>query len=150
MAETDALITIRAAGGDDAASEIDKANQALNRTRTSSSQLESQFQHRFQHIGLMLFAGDALRASGLGRETRMVISTLNLALMEGANIAGISSGGFLLIVTALAALAGIIVKVVGHHKDLIEQLEKTHASQEKQIQSIDKTIASINEYTGAG
>lgn len=144
--DTEETITIQAFGGDQAAAEINKATMALDRTTTSSSQMESQFQHRFQHIGLMLFAGDAIRAAGLGRETRTVINTLNLALMEGASVAGISSGGILLLVTALAALAAIAVKVADHHKTMAEAMDKTIKSQQESYKQTLDGIEVIKQY----
>lgn len=145
MADVQANIELITTGGDQAASEINKATVALGSMTAASSGLEGQFQHRFQHIGLMLFAGDALRASGLGRETRMVVSAMNLAIAGGAEAAGIASGGVLLLVTALIALAGIAVKVIQHHKDEAEALEKQVDAQSKanegyraEIDALDK------------
>ena len=143
---TDLNVVINAVGGDGAAAEIMKANDALVQTTESSSRLQGKFQQRFQHIGLMLFAGDAARAAGLGRETRMVVSTLNLALTEGAAAAGLSSTGLLLIVAALGALAGILVKVIGHHKDHLEQLQKLIQANDTLSKSYGENIAAVNSY----
>lgn len=131
MADVQANIVLTTTGGSDSAAEIQKATGALQSMTTASSGMEAQFQHRFQHIGLMLFAGDALRASGLGRETRLVVSALNTAITAGGEAAGISAGGFLLVVTALAALAGIAVKVIQNHKDEAEALAKLADEQQK-------------------
>lgn len=147
MAETDAVIRISATGAEQASAAIGSVSQAMNSIGQSSDALKGKFQDRFQHIGLMLFAGDALRASGLGRETRMVVSTLNLALQEGAAIAGLSSGGILLLVAAFGALVGIIAKVIEHHKSLNESLQKINKANHDQLDSTYKTITSIQEYT---
>ena len=124
MADVQANIVLTTTGGADSAGEIMKADSAVRSLTSASSGLEGQFQHRFQHIGLMLFAGDALRASGLGRETRLVISALNAALTAGTEAAGITAGGMMLLVTALVAVAGIAVKVIEHHKDQAEVLDR--------------------------
>lgn len=142
--ETD--IELSATGGDAAAAEVKKASGALEGLGTSSSNLKEKFQERFQHMGLQLFAGDALRASGLGRETRAVISTLNLALQEGGAMAGLSSGGVMLFVAALGALIGVIVKVIEHHKTLNEELQKTNDANHKQLESTQNVISSIEAY----
>lgn len=150
MAEVQANITLTTTGGDAAAAEINKASSAIQNVTASSSALQSNFQERFQHIGLMLFAGDALRASGLGAETRMVVTSLNAALMATESAAGIGSGGILLLVTAMVALGGIIAKVVDHHKDLIDSLEKLHDAQQKQIQTTSESLAAVQNYIQAG
>lgn len=149
MADVDVNITMRAAGGSDSAGEIARAENAINNLTSSSSGLEEKFQHRFQHMGLMLFAGDALRASGLGREARVVITTLNLALTEGAAAAGLSSGGLMLVVTAMAALAGIAAKVIEHHKGQAEALEKLVTSQQTSLRGYEDEI-SILKRVGEG
>lgn len=146
---TEAVISIRTVGGDQAASEIDKATNALNRTASSSANLQNRFQERFQHIGLKIFAGDALRASGLGKETRAVIGTLNLALTAGAEAAGIASGGITLVIAALTALAGIVMTVIEHHKSHVEALQKLEAQQKKDVEGTDKIIESLTKYRDA-
>jgi hypothetical protein len=151
MAETTANIILQTSGGDAAAAEINKASAALNNVTLSSSGMQARFQERFQHIGLMLFAGDALRASGLGAETRMVVNSLNLALTEGAAAAGISSGGIMLVVVALTALAGIVLKVINHHKDLLDSLNKIHDATEKAIGVSDSEIDALTRlWTATG
>jgi hypothetical protein len=151
MAETTANIILQTSGGDAAAAEINKASAALNNVTSSSSGMQAKFQERFQHIGLMLFAGDALRASGLGAETRMVVNSLNLALTEGAAAAGISSGGIMLVVVALTALAGIVLKVINHHKDLLDSLNKIHDATEKAIGVADSEIDALTRlWTATG
>lgn len=150
MAEVEANIVLKTTGGSDSAAEIKQATNAVQNLTSASGDLQGRFQERFQHVGLMLFAGDALRASGLGRETRMVIGTLNLALQEGAAAAGISSGGILLLVTALGALAAIAVKVATHHKGMIDDLEKTTQATDKEAESIDQVLQKFADYTRVG
>lgn len=149
MADVETNILLRASGSDEAAAEISKASRAMENLGNSSENLKGRFQERFQHMGLNLFAGDALRASGLGRETRAVIQTLNIALTEGAEIANLSSGGFLLIVTALTALVGIISKVSEHHKELEAQLEKVNEANHKQLTTTQESIKAIEGYITA-
>lgn len=148
-ADVDVNINIQAVDGT-AASTIDQSTQAIQRLSNSSGELQQRFQQRFQHIGLMLFAGDALRASGLGRETRMVVSSLNLALTEGAAAAGISSGGIMLVVVALAALAGILVKVIGHHKDEAEAIQKSIDQTAKTLDTYNAEIKELEDLQAAG
>lgn len=141
-------VVLHASGGAESASEIGKAAGALQNVGAQHSDLVGKFQHRFQHIGLMLFASDALRASGLGAETRQIIQTLNIAISGLGTIAGVSSGGIMLVVSGLAALAGIAAKVVDHHKDLIESTAKLVAEDEKQIKAIDDESSGIERYIG--
>lgn len=149
MGVTAENIELSATGGDAAAAEIGKASGAMVGLGGQSDALKNRFQERFQHIGLQLFAGDALRASGLGRETRAVISTLNLALQEGGEMAGLSSGGVMLFVAALGALVGVIVKVIEHHKTLNEELQKANEANHKQLETTQNVIASIEAYVDA-
>lgn len=150
MADVTANITLVTSGGSESASEIMKADSAIQSMTRSSAGMEGQFQHRFQHIGLMLFAGDALRASGLGRETRLVVSALNAALMAGETAGGLASGGILLVVTALAALAGILVTVIKHHKDESEALQKLIDQDNKQYENYQKEIETLNTLSDVG
>ena len=146
MSDMDVNITMNASGGSESAQEIQKAESALKNVTSSSSALENQFQHKFQHVGLMLFAGDALRASGLGAEARQAIVMLNMALTAGSEAAGLSSGGFMLIVAALAAVGLAIQKVIEHHNKLAEATAKTVAEDEKQLASLEKIIKMLEGY----
>ena len=147
MAEVDVNISMRATGGTDAAGQVQQAETAVKNLTTSSGALEEKFQHKFQHIGLNLFAGDALRASGLGRETRQVINLMNMAMSEAGNVAGISSGGIMLIVTALAALAGIAAKVIEHQKKMGEATEKALEADDAHLKTINEKIKGLEEYS---
>lgn len=150
MADVEANIVLTTTGGDQAATEVNKATMAINSMTSASSGMQEQFTHRFQHIGLMLFAGDALRAAGLGMETRQIINGLNTALIAGEAAGGMASGGFLLVVAALTALAGIAVKVIEHHKDNAEALEKSTDAAIKDAQAASKQVDVIQEYLDAG
>lgn len=150
MADVQANIVLTTTGGSAAAEEVDKAGNAIRNLTTASSGMEAQFQHRFQHIGLMLFAGDALRASGLGAETRQVIGALNTALIAGETAFGAAAGPVFLFVAALTAVAGIVVKVIEHHQSLIASLEQVHSAQQASIQSLDANVKSIDNYIAAG
>ncbi len=146
--ETD--IIVKATGGDAAAGEIDKASQALNRTTASSAGMEHQFQHKFQHIGLMLFAGDALRASGLGAETRQVIGTMSLALTGAASSFGAAAGPAILFVTALTAVVGIAAKLIDKHKEEAEALAKVIETQTKAKATYDEEEKALLRIQAAG
>jgi hypothetical protein len=143
--DVDVNIYLRAIDGT-AAETIGSSAAALDNLSASSEGMQSMFQRRFQHIGLMIFAGDALHAAGLGRETRMVISTLNMALIEGAAAAGISSGGLMLIAVALIAVIGLVMKATSHHKDLVAQLDKTRDSLGKEYKEAFDTANAVAAY----
>lgn len=138
-------IQLRTTGGDESASEINKATTSLNNMTSASSGMEGQFQHRFQHIGLVLFAQDALRASGLGGETRQIINLMNIALTGAGQAFGLAGGPALLLVAGLTALVGIAYKVVEAHKDMTEQLQKVSAAHEKTIKTTDDTIKALRD-----
>ena len=145
MADVQANILIQTTGGDDSAAEINKATSALQNVTAASSGMEGQFQHRFQHIGLMLFAGDALRASGLGMETRQVIGGLNTALIAGESAFGAAAGPALLFLAVLTAIAGIAIKVIQHHKDEADALAKLADQQTKAYEGYEKEADTIKE-----
>lgn len=144
MADVQANIVLTTTGGDESAAEISKATMAVNSLTSASSGMQARFQERFQHIGLMLFAGDALRASGLGMETRAVIMAMNTALTAATAGAGLASGGFLLLVTALVAVAGIAAKVIEHHKNEADALNKLIETQDKAYEGYEKEIDALN------
>lgn len=146
MADIQQQIHITAVGGEEAAAALGSVDKAMGNIVGTHRTLANAFQERFQHIGLMLFAGDALRASGLGREARMVVSTLNLALTELGAAAGLSSGGLMLVVAALSAAVGIGMKVIESHKNQSEELTKLVDSEEKEMKSLNDSIAVIEEY----
>lgn len=154
MPDVQANIILNTTGGDASASEINKARQGLENVTSASSGLEHQFQHRFQHIGLMLFAGDALRASGLGAETRQVIGGLNTALIAGESAFGAAAGPAFLFVAALTAVAGIAIKLTEHHKDLADSLDKVVKSQQDAYTKTEEDIAVLEKFNevvgGAG
>lgn len=143
-------ITISAIGGDEAAAQINKASRALENTATSSHKMQEKFQEKFQHMGLKLFANDALRASGLGGEARAIISTINLALNETAAVAGISSGGIMLIVVAIGALVGMLIKLHEKQGDMLEQTQKAIEADEKHLKTLRDKIKELDDYAAVG
>ncbi len=142
--ETDIILT--ATGGDAATAEVAKASSAIEGLTESGGRLKEKFQEKFQHIGLKVFAGDALRAAGVGKETRAVIGLLNMALKEGAAAAGLSSGGILLVVAALAALVGIGLKVLEHQKSMLENTEKRLDADTKELKTLREKIDELEKY----
>jgi len=150
MAEIDTSILLQASGGSESAQEIQKASTALDKVSGSSVDMGKKFQDKFQHIGLMLFAGDALRASGLGRETRMVVGLLNMTMQETSAVAGISAGSFMLVVTALAAVVGMVSKAIAHHKEEAEAIHKVTEAQTKSLDGYQKEIAALETIQASG
>jgi len=146
MADTAANITLTTSGGSEAAAETQKASDALDSVTESSGGMESAFARRFQHVGLMLFAGDLLRANGLGAEARMIISTLGMAITTAAGAFGLASGPVMLVVTALTALVGIMAKVISKNEETIASLDKQMEANKSLVESTSKQIHTIEEY----
>ena len=150
MADILQNIILNATGGSQAAQEVGKAAGALDNVTASSGRLQSAFGKRFQHIGLMLFASDALRASGLGTEARQIITTMNMAIMAGSSAFGAAAGPVMLFVSGLAAVVGIASKVANSHKDMLDSLEKLTSENEKALKPHEEIIDAMNKYTAAG
>lgn len=148
MPETSANIRISAVGGDEAAAALGQASAGMANLSNQSAQLQEQFSHRFSHIGLQLFVGDALRASGVGAETRQVIGTLNMAVMAAASAFGEAAMPILLVTTALTAVIGIVEKVRDHHKELADSLAKSSAEMDKEAQNLNESITKLETYRG--
>lgn len=149
MADVQANIVLVTTGGDESATEVSKASKAVGGLTGASRGMESVFQHRFQHIGLQLFAQDAIRSAGLGREAREVVNLLNFTLLESASAAGLSSGGILLLVAGLAALGGIAYKVSQNQKDLTETLDKEIQTINTGLKPHQDIISAVERYEKA-
>lgn len=148
MPETNANIRISAIGGDEAAAQLSMATNGMNSVAMASTHLEEQFAHRFSHIGLQLFVGEALQASGVGAETRQVISTLNFAVMSGAAAFGEFAMPITLVTAGLTALIGIVEKVRDHHKQLADTLAKSSEAMDKEERSLSDSITKLETYQG--
>ena len=146
MADTDVNIALRVNGASDAKTALDQAANGLQGISDKHDQMSGRFQKRIQHIGLQLFAVDALRANGLGAEARGMISLLNTGLMGLGTAAGLGSGGLMLIVAALGAIVGVIVKVIEHHKTLIDELNKEIDANTKLSKSYSDSLKVIDDY----
>lgn len=133
MADIVGNILLKTTGGDEAAGEVNKATSALNNMTSASSNLQVKFQERFQHIGLQLFASQALGSIGLAGEARQAVMLMNTAIMGAETAAGISSGGLTLLLTALVAVGAAVYKVMENHKDLIATLEKAAEANQKNL-----------------
>lgn len=143
MADISQNITLTAIGGDEAAAEINKTTSALGGVASMSRGMEEQFSHRFEHIGLKLFAGDMLRTSGLSAEARPIISTLMLSINSLSAAFGAAAGPILLTVAAIAAVVGITMKVIQHHKDEADALQKLADQQSKSYEEYSKEIDAL-------
>lgn len=146
MAETAVQITLSTTGGDASASEIKKASDALQNVTTSSSNMQAKFQERFQHIGLQLFAAQALGTIGLSGEVRQAVMLMNTAVVGAETAAGIASGGFTLLLTALVAVAAAIFKAVQAHKDLADTLIKVAEADDKLLTTTEDKINAMQKY----
>lgn len=146
MGETVQNIRLTASGGPEAAAAINGAAHAMANVSQAHDGLEDRFAHRFQHIGLYLFAGEAVRAAGLGNETRQIIGLLNLSVIALGNSLGAAAGPIFLVAAALAALLGIATKVQEHHKTHAADLEKLVSTQDKELKSLGDSIDQLEKY----
>ncbi len=146
MATIEENIVLNAVGGEGAAAQVGMVTKSLQDVENTHDGLKQKFGEKFQHLGLQLFAGEALRANGVGMETRAVVNILGTAMTAMGGAMGSAIGPIMLVVTALAAVGGIIEKVVKHHKDLAEQLEKTNKATDDQLHKTNDVIKSIDDY----
>jgi hypothetical protein len=146
MADVEQNIHLSATGGDEAAAAINKTTSAFKGVGGEHDALVSKFSHKFQHVGLMLFVGEALRASGAGSETRIVVSTLNMAMTALAGSFGAAAAPIFLVGTALTAVVGLTAKIINHHKDEAETLGKLVSEDEKQVKVLTDSITTLEEY----
>lgn len=149
MPETEAAIRISAVGGDEAAAALNKPKQAMENIGGEHNKLVEKFSHRFSHIGLSLFATDALRASGVAGETNKIISTMNMGITSMGAAFGASLTNITLVITALVAIYGIMEKVKAKHAEHLKELEKVNKETKDQIKNTDEIIKSISDYTTA-
>lgn len=151
MAETlEENIVITATGGDGAAAQVDQVNKSFQAINTTHRDLQGAFSQRFEHIGLRMFAGQLLQTNGLAGETRPIISTLMLSTEALAGVFGAAAGPILLVVSALTALAGIAVAVINHHKNEYDALQKEMDARQKNLNTVDATIAALDHYATSG
>lgn len=150
MAETQAIIVLQTTGGDQAASEINKATKAVGGLTSNSEGMQKQFQHKFQHLGLMLFASDALRAAGLGNHVRDVIGIMNTTISASTGAFAKIGGPILLAVTALTALAGIVIKVSSAQASLNKELQQAIETNQKLLTPTSELISSLDKLHAAG
>jgi hypothetical protein len=143
-------IVINAVGGDGAAAQINQVDAGFKALEGTHKNLQTAFTQKFEHVGLRLFAGDMLRTAGLGREMRPIMSTLQLGLNSVGMAAGASAGPFLLVAAAIAAVVGITSKVIAAQKDHVDALEKTIASNSKQLDSLKEVSSEMDKYVVAG
>lgn len=150
MADIEQNITLTAVGGDESAAEIGKTTTALNGVVGMSKTMESQFSHRFTHIGLQLFAGDLLRTSGLGGETRQILGVLQTGIMGAGAAFGAAAGPIMLVVSALLAVVAVGDRVINKHQEEAEALAKLVDTQEKSKAGYDTEIAALTAMQTAG
>jgi len=146
MADVEQNIHLSATGGDEAAAAINKTTSAFQNVGGQHDVLVNKFSAKFQHVGLMMFVGDALRASGAGSETRIVVSTLNMAMTALAGSFGAAAAPIFLVGTALTAIVGLTAKIINHHKDEAENLAKLISEDEKQVKVLTDSITTLEEY----
>ena len=150
MADISQNISLTTTGATEAAAAISTNAAALDNVTKASGGMQAQFQQRFQHIGLQMFAAQSLGAIGLSGETRQAVMLMNTALTGVEAAAGISSGGLTLLLTALVAVGMAVYEVIQKHTALIASLNATHAAQQKSIVTTDDAISSIKNYIEAG
>lgn len=138
MPETEAAIRISAVGGDEAAAALNKPIRALENIGGEHNKLVEKFSHRFSHVGLSLFAGEALRASGIGSETSRIIGIMNLGITSLGSAFGAAAGPVLLIASALTSLVAIAVRVVRQQQDLTGKYDE-------QVKALDKVVKKNQE-----
>jgi len=150
MADVSESITIAATGADEASAAINQVSQGFENLGAEHNKLSGLFGQKIQHIGLMLFARDALTANGLGAESRMMINLLNSALMAGASVFGVAGQAILPLVIGMGALAAVISLVMSKHQESLPDLEKQIAANDALDQSYRTNISTIDNYVAAG
>lgn len=151
MPDVEANIILNTTGGDESASEIQKATGAINNVTSASGGLQAKFQERFQHIGLSIFAGQALESIGLSGETRQAVMLMNTALMGIESAAGISTGGLTLLLTAMVAIGVAAYKVIQGEKDQTAELLKQASQMKESAAATGKEIEALEAWkTSAG
>jgi hypothetical protein len=150
MANTDVNISITASGASAATSALNQTADGLRRISNQHDQLAGRFQQRIQHIGLMMFARDAITANGLGREARMIIGMLNMALMQGTSAFGAAGAAVMPYVIGLGVLAGALATIISKHRENLETLEKNIRANNDISESYASSIKTIDDYLAAG
>lgn len=150
MPDVQANIILNTTGGDDSAAALKKASDGIDNITSSASAMQTKFQERFQHIGLQLFAGQALGSIGLSGEVRQAVMLMNTALTGAEAAAGVASGGLTLLLTALVAVGAAIYEVVEKHKSLLDAIQKTHDAQQAQTKETQSAILALDTYAAAG
>jgi hypothetical protein len=146
MPDIEQNIHLSATGGEEAAAAINRTTMAFKDVGGQHDDLVQKFGTKFQHVGLMLFVGDALRASGAGAETRMVVSTLNMAMTALAGSFGAAAGPIFMVGAALTALIGLSSKIIGHQKDQVDTLGNLVQEDEKQTKVLTDSITTLEQY----
>ncbi len=143
-------IILNAQGGDITAAELAKAMQGLKGVTEQSKGMESQFSHRFSHIGLQLFAGEMVRAEGLGRETRQILGLLQTGIFSVAGAFGSAAGPIVLVGSALVALIAIVGRVNEKHKESYENIQKVMDARQKELDGVQKIVVDLDHYVASG
>lgn len=146
MAEANVNISITSSGSSQAAAALNEAAGGLANISKQHVIMADHFQERVQHIGLKLFAADALRSIGLGGEARMMLNLLSSGLTGVTTVAGIGSSGILLLVTALFTLGETVLRVANHEKTLADSLTKTTKENKEHLDSINTSVGIIQIY----
>lgn len=143
---TSANIDITTDGASEAAAGLDQVANGFDKVGRQHNELKNKFQERFQHIGLQIFAGEALQAAGAGTEARAVVNVLNTGLTTLIGGAVGAASGIMIAVTALTALAGIISKVIEHQHKLSEETKRQITENEALIKSYEKSSDTLKTY----
>jgi len=146
MADVDANINISATGADEASAALGKVSQGFQGISEEHAKLAGKFGERFQHVGLQLFVGEALKASGVGMETRGVLNILNLALTSFGVAMGVAVPYIIGVAAALAVLYGIYQKIADGTKKRKDELQTLLTDQAKEIQTINNSISTLESY----
>jgi hypothetical protein len=150
MVSTNVNIVIQQTGAGAAAAALNDVSAGMGGIATKHRELGGLFQQRLQHMGLMMFARDAITANGLGREARMVINLLNQGLTQGALAFGAAGMAVMPYIVGLTVLIGVLATVINKHRESITELNKHIKSNDELASSYSASLKVMDDYVANG
>lgn len=146
---TEVAINITSNGQSEAKAALDSVTTGMAQVTQEHNKMASKFGNKVEHIGLKLFAGEALRASGLGRETNEVIRLMSMSMNTLQASAAAVAAPITVLIGVVAAGIAIFMQMKKAAEEKRKALDELRKTTQDQIKATDENLRSISAFMGA-
>lgn len=137
---------ITSSGASEGKAALDGLKEGMEGIVQEHNKMAEKFGNKVEHLGLKLFAGEALRAAGAGKETNEVLRLMSFSMNTLQTSAAALALPITVLVGVLAGAVAIFMQMKKAAEEKQKALEDLSKATREQLRATDDTLKTINEF----